>query len=43
VILHELAHTKVKNHSRKFWDELERVLPNSKKLNHELKNCRISK
>jgi predicted metal-dependent hydrolase len=42
VILHELAHTKVKNHSRKFWDELERVLPDSKELNQQLKNCRIS-
>jgi predicted metal-dependent hydrolase len=37
VILHELVHTKVKNHSKKFWDELEKVLPNSKLLNHELK------
>ncbi len=41
VILHELVHTKVKNHSRKFWDELEKVLPNSRMLNHELKNIRI--
>jgi hypothetical protein len=38
VILHELVHTKVKNHSKKFWDELEKVLPNSKLLNHELKS-----
>ena len=41
VILHELVHTKVKNHSRKFWDELERVLPNSKILNQQLKGMRL--
>jgi predicted metal-dependent hydrolase len=41
VILHELVHTKVKNHSRKFWDELERVLPNSRMLNRELKNIKL--
>ena len=36
VILHELTHTIHKNHSKKFWDALERVLPNSKKLDKEL-------
>ena len=36
VILHELVHTVHKNHSKKFWDELERVLPNSKTLDKEV-------
>ncbi|MES2677814.1 MAG: M48 family metallopeptidase [Pseudomonadota bacterium] len=40
VILHELVHTKVKNHSRKFWEELEKILPGSRALNRELKNIR---
>ena len=38
VILHELVHTKVKNHSREFWTTLERHCPNSKNLDRELKN-----
>jgi predicted metal-dependent hydrolase len=38
VILHELAHTRVKNHSNKFWNELKIVLPNAKTLDKELKN-----
>ncbi len=38
VILHELVHTQVKDHSKKFWNELAKILPNSKLLNHELKS-----
>jgi predicted metal-dependent hydrolase len=38
VILHELAHTKVKNHSQHFWDELKKVLPKAKLLDKELRN-----
>ena len=38
VILHELAHTLVKNHSKEFWDTLEKICPNSKKLDKKLKN-----
>ena len=37
VILHELVHTKVKNHSSEFWDTLEKHCPNSKFLDKELK------
>lgn len=37
IILHELVHTKIKNHSIKFWKELERIVPNSKSFSKELK------
>jgi predicted metal-dependent hydrolase len=30
VILHELVHTRVHNHSRKFWAELDKYVPESK-------------
>ena len=30
VLLHELTHTRVKNHSPSFWDELETVCPDAK-------------
>ena len=42
VILHELVHTKIKDHSVKFWDELNKLMPNAKKLNRQLnKNYRL--
>ena len=31
VILHELVHTRVRNHSRTFWDRLEKLMPDYKK------------
>ncbi len=37
VLLHELVHTKVKNHSIKFWNELEKVNPNAKIYDKELR------
>ena len=37
VILHELVHTEVKNHSNKFWITLDVYLKNSKKYDKELK------
>ena len=32
VILHELVHTRIHNHSREFWDELDRYVGNGKAL-----------
>ena len=40
VILHELVHTKIKNHSKDFWNMLDLVTGNAKKLDKELKNYR---
>ena len=37
VILHELAHTKIKNHSKDFWLEVEKHCPNYKELRKRLK------
>jgi len=36
VILHELVHTRIKNHSAKFWNALEKIKPNAKSLRREL-------
>lgn len=36
VLLHELTHTIVKNHSHRFWQMLESVLPNAKHIDQEL-------
>ena len=42
VSLHELVHTKVKNHSRKFWAELDKYTEGrAKKLSKNLKKYRI--
>lgn len=40
VILHELVHTKVKNHGRNFWQLLDSVSGNAKKLDREVKEYR---
>lgn len=37
VILHELVHTIHHNHSRDFWAELEKNIPDCKQLKKELK------
>lgn len=36
VIVHELCHTKVKDHSKSFWTELSRYLPNWKELDEQV-------
>ena len=42
VLLHELAHTKIKNHSKKFWQFLDTLVSNAKKIDKELRQFRIS-
>lgn len=37
VILHELVHTRYKNHGKAFWAELDRFVPNSKKISAQLR------
>jgi len=37
VIVHELCHTKIKNHSKEFWQMLEKILPNYKSSKKWLK------
>jgi len=37
VILHELVHTGIKNHSKAFWTELDRLVGNAKKMQSRLK------
>lgn len=41
VIYHELAHIKEKNHSKKYWDLLERMLPGARKLDKQLNNYHL--
>jgi predicted metal-dependent hydrolase len=36
VIIHELCHTEQKNHSKRFWELMEKVMPGAKFLNKEL-------
>jgi len=38
VILHELAHTKVKNHSKAFWAEIDKLVENRKQMASRLRN-----
>ena len=37
IILHELVHTRVKNHSKDFWGTLDKYVQNSKKIDKKLK------
>jgi predicted metal-dependent hydrolase len=35
-ILHELVHTRIKNHKKQFWDELYKLVVNAKELDKKL-------
>lgn len=37
-ILHELVHTRIKDHSKRFWDELNKYVGYAKELDRKLKN-----
>ncbi len=37
ILLHELVHTRVKNHSQDFWNELETVVPNARTVDKQLR------
>jgi hypothetical protein len=37
VILHELAHTRIKNHGREFWKMLDAMIGGAKKLDRRLR------
>jgi predicted metal-dependent hydrolase len=41
VILHELVHTRFKNHSKQFWDELDKILLNAKAIDAQLKQYTV--
>jgi len=41
ILLHELVHIRVKNHSKDFWNELEKYFPNAKKYRKELRKYQI--
>ncbi len=38
ILVHELVHTKIKNHGRKFWDKLEEIIPRARMLDRQLKS-----
>lgn len=42
VILHELVHTSARNHGKEFWDKLNTLIIDARKLSRELKNIDIN-
>ena len=41
IIIHELCHTRVKNHSKQFWAELARHVPNWKELDDKVAGMKL--
>jgi predicted metal-dependent hydrolase len=42
VLLHELVHTKHKNHGRQFWAEMNKLTGDAKKLRKEMRRYRLT-
>jgi predicted metal-dependent hydrolase len=40
-ILHELVHTRIKNHSRRFWDQMDKMIEDSKNLDRKLNDYKV--
>ncbi len=40
-LLHELVHTRIKNHSRRFWDQMDTLLGDAKKLDSQLGGYKV--
>lgn len=41
LIVHELVHTRIKNHSKEFWAELSKYIPNWKELDERMGDLKI--
>jgi len=41
LIVHELSHTKIKNHSKEFWAEVSKYLPNWKELDNSMYGVKL--
>jgi predicted metal-dependent hydrolase len=41
VILHELVHTREKNHGKKFWNELDKLVGDAKNLRKQMRQYRL--
>lgn len=41
VLLHELVHTRVKNHSREFWKEIHKYMPDAKERDKRLRSYKL--
>ena len=41
LIVHELTHTKIKSHSKEFWAELSKHIPNWKELDEKMYGMRL--
>lgn len=41
LIMHELVHTRIKNHSKEFWAELSRHIPNWKELDKQMYGMKL--